>query len=72
MSSDLSKRIEISCHACGEIHEISVPSDVVSWEYKNLTGQIDFNFKFKCPDCGRIIYIKLIQSPQTRDDTRAY
>ena len=69
MSNGLSKRIEIACHKCGRLYKVSVPSDIVSWEY----GSEYFgNFRPACPDCGKRTDINLIKGKIDRDTTRVY
>ena len=71
MSNSLSKRIEITCHDCGRLFEVSVPSDVVSWEYIDEFN--DYNFDPPCPHCGERTTIKLTKGKTSgRDNTRVY
>ncbi|MGD2247785.1 MAG: hypothetical protein PVF58_05215 [Candidatus Methanofastidiosia archaeon] len=73
MSNSLSKRIEITCKRCGKLYEISVPSDVVSWDYGYGT---DCLVRFKCPHCEKRTTINLIKKQKNKqsgeDHTRVY
>lgn len=71
MSYGLSKRIEIACHRCGRLYEVSVPSDIVSWEYVSQYSY-DCNFRPVCPGCGKRTYINLIKGKIDGDTTRVY
>ena len=70
MSNNLSKRIEITCCVCGNLYEVSVPSDIVSWEYIPEYSD-NYNFDPICPECGGRTNIKLIKG-KIGDDTRVY
>ena len=70
MSNNLSKRIEITCYKCSSLYEVSVPPDIVSWEYIREYSD-NYNFNPACPMCGKRTKIRLIKG-KVGDDTRVY
>jgi hypothetical protein len=61
-------RIEITCHECSALYVVSVPSDIVSWEYTSS----GYNFSPKCPNCELRTKIKLIKGKKSGDNTQIY